>query len=588
MNELKRIFFALAVAVSLGLVGTSDAFAQASCTANSVPTLVRAQGLTELTGSLSLNNCTGAIPAGGASLTVTIQPATAVITNGTAAVPPGTAGFVPTIVISTQGLGADGVPGTADDPAAVVGAPVAASALSGNTVTFAVAATPAGSRLLTVQIGIVPGIAATVGIRVNANASGVVFPSQISGLLTSSPPGVLAITNNLLNVAIPLPALAATWTSGGAIAQCVARALSSAAPAGASFTPTYTAGVLTGSTNTAAGWGVIGVTSTTASTPSSVPRVTISEGFPSSFQTAAGEGADITAGLGTQILFRITDLPSNVVIYAPNQVANGAAAAGPYAAPTFELTLVTTAGALAAASGTVGPAGVGQLGSTLVGTTFTYQVTAESDAVAEAITIPLALFTTGTPSVSTSAGSVALSPISTVGTAVVIATAAIPRFADVPFSGTIVTVIPCVTNILFPFVANTVGFETGFAIANTTSDVFGTSSQSGSCVYNFFGTNAPSGGTFTTPAFAGGVTDVRLLSAIAPGFQGYVIAQCNFQLGHGFFFIQNGFGTGTATIAQGGPALIILQPGTTSTTTRRGLASGGAAAAPPFGEALGH
>jgi len=75
-----------------------------------------------------------------------------------------------------------------------------------------------------------------------------------------------------------------------------------------------------------------------------------------------------------------------------------------------------------------------------------------------------------------------------------------------------------------------------------------------------------------------------LLSTVAPNFQGYIIVQCNFQLGHGFFFIQNGFGGGTPNVAQGGPGLIILQPGTTGGTSRKGLAAVG----PPFGESLGH
>jgi hypothetical protein len=160
----------------------------------------------------------------------------------------------------------------------------------------------------------------------------------------------------------------------------------------------------------------------------------------------------------------------------------------------------------------------------------------------------------------------------------------IPRFGDVSISGNAVAVIPCLSNIFYPWVVNVSGYDTGFAVANTTTDIFGTASQSGTCVYNFFGTNGPSGGTFTTAAFGGGTVNTQLLSVVAPGFAGYVIIQCNFQLGHGFVFTVNGFGGGTPTIAQGGPALIIGQPGSTSGTSRRGLASAG----PPFGEGLNH
>src|SRR3989304_6000481 len=94
MNKVKKIIFALAVVVSLGLVGASDAYAQANCPVSAVPVVVRDKGLTELTGNIVLGgvglpgpSCSGAIPVGGIQLTITIQPATAVITNATG-VPP--------------------------------------------------------------------------------------------------------------------------------------------------------------------------------------------------------------------------------------------------------------------------------------------------------------------------------------------------------------------------------------------------------------------------------------------------------------------------------------------------------------------
>ena len=48
----------------------------------------------------------------------------------------------------------------------------------------------------------------------------------------------------------------------------------------------------------------------------------------------------------------------------------------------------------------------------------------------------------------------------------------------------LVTISPCVTNLLFPFVTNMYGFETGIAITNT-------SEQGGSCMVSFSGSNAP-------------------------------------------------------------------------------------------------
>src|SRR5437868_10769760 len=85
MTHLKKMFFALAVALGLGLLGTSSALAQVNCTAFSVPTLVRSQGLTEVAGAISLS-CGGVVlTAPTASITVTITPPTAVVTNDVAA-----------------------------------------------------------------------------------------------------------------------------------------------------------------------------------------------------------------------------------------------------------------------------------------------------------------------------------------------------------------------------------------------------------------------------------------------------------------------------------------------------------------------
>src|SRR5512147_2378879 len=103
MNHLKKIFVAIAVTVTLGLVGATSASAQISCTANSVPTLVRSQGIAELTGSIVLNCGTTASAA--ASLTVSIQPAAPVITNSPAV------GSIPTIDIDHAGVTAGVVAG---------------------------------------------------------------------------------------------------------------------------------------------------------------------------------------------------------------------------------------------------------------------------------------------------------------------------------------------------------------------------------------------------------------------------------------------------------------------------------------------
>jgi RHS repeat-associated protein len=47
-----------------------------------------------------------------------------------------------------------------------------------------------------------------------------------------------------------------------------------------------------------------------------------------------------------------------------------------------------------------------------------------------------------------------------------------------------------VTSPLFPFLTNQLGFDTGISIANTSTDPFGTTTQSGTCSLNFYGAGA--------------------------------------------------------------------------------------------------
>ena len=112
--------------------------------------------------------------------------------------------------------------------------------------------------------------------------------------------------------------------------------------------------------------------------------------------------------------------------------------------------------------------------------------------------------------------------------------------------------------LLFPFLSNLAGFDTGLAISATATDPFGTLPQSGVCTLNFYGTAAPA--AFVTPTIASGTAYTNLLSTVAAGFQGYMIAQCRFQYAHGFAFITDGFGGPGRGLSQGYLALIIPDP----------------------------
>lgn len=93
------------------------------------------------------------------------------------------------------------------------------------------------------------------------------------------------------------------------------------------------------------------------------------------------------------------------------------------------------------------------------------------------------------------------------------------------------------TYLLYNFATNQAGFDTGFTIANTGADPFGTTGAAGTCTLNFYGTNAPA--AYVTPSIAAGETYTNLFSSLAPNFQGYMIASCSFPFGHGFAFISD-------------------------------------------------
>ncbi len=123
------------------------------------------------------------------------------------------------------------------------------------------------------------------------------------------------------------------------------------------------------------------------------------------------------------------------------------------------------------------------------------------------------------------------------------------------------------TTLLFPFVTNQAGFESGFAISNTSKDTVGTPPQSGTCTISYFGTvmgggapppaqttNAPvpAGGQLTFTLSTGGTLGITG----APGFQGYIMVTCNFQYAHGFALITDG-PIGVAKVGTSYLALIV-------------------------------
>jgi hypothetical protein len=129
----------------------------------------------------------------------------------------------------------------------------------------------------------------------------------------------------------------------------------------------------------------------------------------------------------------------------------------------------------------------------------------------------------------------------------------IPRFADTSTARSLLVINICQTLLLFPFVTNVSGFDTGIAIANTSTDPISTGPQAGSCVLSWYD------GTGKTPNvntgnIATGTVYTTLASTSAPGFTGYMFALCSFQYAHGFAFISD---IGARNLAMGYLALVI-------------------------------
>jgi hypothetical protein len=150
-------------------------------------------------------------------------------------------------------------------------------------------------------------------------------------------------------------------------------------------------------------------------------------------------------------------------------------------------------------------------------------------------------------------------------------TLTIPRFvSDASAARNILVVAICRTILLYPYITNQAGFDTGIEISNTSQDPFTTGSnttaaQAGNCRLTWYGgtTTAPTTppGPSDTGSIAGGTIYVNTAQTLVPNFQGYMIAVCNFQYAHGFAFISD---VGARNLAMGYLAVVLPDPGTGS------------------------
>ena len=116
-----------------------------------------------------------------------------------------------------------------------------------------------------------------------------------------------------------------------------------------------------------------------------------------------------------------------------------------------------------------------------------------------------------------------------------------PRFVESNDPVMVVEIDDCITTLLFPFVTNKAGFDTGIAITNTSADA-------GPCTITYYGADAPD--EWETEDIAAERQTAFVVSATALDFQGYITANCGFRGGYGFAFITNNYGAGGPTLAQ--------------------------------------
>ncbi|MGB9604919.1 MAG: hypothetical protein ACPL88_03460, partial [Bryobacteraceae bacterium] len=583
MANLRKLLFALAVVLVATITASAQTVPAFQCTANAaVPPTLRAEGLAELVGDLVLN-CTGGTPtaAGVAVPRVNIQvflntnitsrlvadPASEALlliddpapafqnpcTSTTGCTQTGTGTGLPYATAGPDG----GTP-----PVQVRNVYQARNAAANSLVWLGVPIDPPGttaSRILRIK-----------NVRANANQLGVsatLVPTQIVMFVSISGETSVAVNNPQQIVGYVLPGLSVSWrnacssdslsSAGASFLQCVSTNSDLAGDPTKSFSTTafrirFSEGFATafkkrnvatsGTTPTATG----PQNSPNGVDPLSGALYNTETGFYNpAFPNVNGLNVAGLADSGTRFRVVFSNVPAGVQVFVGTReiattestvlhlVTTDANGAGAYSA-----TAATSSGTDQCGVGySIAPVSIS--GGTGIAV---WEVMETNPLLPGRVEVPVVIAykantAAGLPGLGTMTASASFAPISTVSTQS--SSAPLPRFADTGSARNVVVINPCSTNLLFPFVSNQAGFDTGIAIANTSKDPFGTSTQSGACTLNYYGQTAGGGAppaAQTSGVIAAGDTAVFTLSAggthgitATPGFQGYIIAQCRFQ-----------------------------------------------------------
>jgi hypothetical protein len=400
------------------------------------------------------------------------------------------------------------------------------------------------------------------------------FPSaQVTAFISVSSSTAVPVTNNVLNIGIPLLGLITRFRGANqedvtlpiVALQCVTQFLDSDnnidrfLPGGTDFPHLGAASDGSFSIRLSEGYAssfkTLGVPTVT---PASAQ---VEDGFPTPPSGINGGGAT----QGTRFIIRFFNVPNGVRIATAARL-EGTTSGG------HTLTLVKVAGTDANGAGALNASLTPSSEVTITGGFgfVIYEVVDCNPFTVENVVVPVwvayrANTANDLPAVGTLQASAAFAPLSTVTTSN--RDAPEPRFVDTGANRSMFTVARCTTNLLFPFVTNQGGFDTGIAISNTTRDDKATVAQAGACTIYYFGSTTGGGAAppqQTSSIVPAGAQLVFTLSggnaaqtiAATPGFQGYMMALCQFQYAHGFAFITDGFG-GVPSIAEGYLALVV-------------------------------
>jgi len=312
-------------------------------------------------------------------------------------------------------------------------------------------------------------------------------------------------------------------------------------------------------------------------------------GFPS----VPSSGITGIANTGTELQATITNIPANVSVYVDNYAVSTASVPGNLSDATLVSPAATCGAAPLSACVASTPQLINPNGETSV--TVVWEVTDTNSSAIDSLTFVIYASVTGNPTLP-------IGPPTTVsGSFYPWASAGgwvngdpIPEFNSSvnlslnPVLPSLFVFSPCQTILLFPYVTDSTGFDTGIAISNTGLDTilgaYGVSAQTqaqmGTCSVAFYSgggpaTNIGSASTTPTPGFVNsnvtytgnGTTSVPPINSgtaneglVLPGqtwafpmsgtdmgygatptygSSGYAIAVCNFQYAHGYSFVSD-------------------------------------------------